>query len=137
MIKKIFFFIVFYLLTFSPVISATFNWTLVPETRNASSQVFYDKKAVFSSGKYLYFWQLTNHIEDVDDDIYSTITHNMVNCDTDELRVIVYSDFKSPMGRGKSELEMIIPETVQNMFIWRYFDRNNTIQGTVLDKICK
>jgi len=32
---------------------------------------------------------------------------------------------------------MIVPETVQDMFIWRYFDRNNTIQGTVLDKICK
>ena len=137
MLKNISTIIIFYLLSFNAVLSATFNWTLVPETRNASSQLFYDKKTVFSSGKYLYFWQLANHLEVLDDDIHSTITHNMVNCDTDELRVIVYSDFKSPMGRGKPDFEMIIPETVQDMFIWRYFDRNNTIQGTVLDKICK
>ena len=137
MLKNISKIIIFYLLSFNAVFSATFNWTIVPETRNSSSEAFYDKKTVFFVGEYVYFWQLTNKLEDINDGIYSVITHNMANCDTYELRVISYSDYKKPMGKGSADLEMIIPEVNLKMFDWRYFDRNKSIQGAVLDKVCK
>lgn len=137
MLKNISTIIIFYLLSFNAVLSATFNWTIVPETGSSSSQAFYDKKTVFFVGEYVYFWQLTNNLEDIDDGIYSVITHNMANCDTYELRVISYSDYKKPMGKGSADLEMIIPEVNLKMFDWRYFDRNKSIQGAVLDKVCK
>jgi hypothetical protein len=61
----------------------------------------------------------------------------MVNCNTYEARNITYTDFKRPMSRGASDMEMIIPESQPDYFDWVYYSEKETIQGLVLKEVCK
>ena len=60
----------------------------------------------------------------------------MVNCKSFEARNITYTDFRRPMIRGNFDTEMIVPESLPDYFEWIYYDKNETIQGIVLDEVC-
>jgi len=137
MFKKFFLIIFLYSCFTSNSISTTFNWTKVIVSKNGSTELFYDKKTVFKVGANVYFWQLTNNLANVKENIFSTISHIMVNCNTYEARNITYTDFKRPMSRGASDMEMIIPESQPDYFDWVYYSEKETIQGLVLKEVCK
>ena len=136
MFKKTFLIILIYTLFSSSAISASFNWTKINKASDDELDIFYDKKTVFNIGEYVYFWQLTNYLKNIKDDIHSIIAHNIVNCNTYELKLIVYADFKRPMARGMVDLEMIIPEQNAELFKWHYFDKNNSIGGPIITEVC-
>ena len=137
MLKNFFLIILLYLCLASNAISTTFNWTKVIVSKNGSTELFYDKKTVFKVGANVYFWQLTNNLANVKENIFSTISHIMVNCNTYEARNITYTDFKRPMSRGASDMEMIVPESQPDYFDWVYYSEKETIQGLVLKEVCK
>ena len=115
--------------------AASFNWTRATKAKDGSFEFFYDKKTVFKVGQNTYFWQMTNNLKNIDDNIYSSITHNMANCETYELRILIYSDYKRPMGRGMFDMEVVIPADLPDNFEWIYYDKD-TVQGHVLNEIC-
>ena len=98
--------------------------------------MYYDKKTVLSTGRYFFYWQLLNYKKKQDNNILSLITHNMVNCETSELKLISYTDFKDNLGKGSSDFEMIVPEDEPESFKWIYYDTNTTIQGKVIKSVC-
>jgi hypothetical protein len=137
MIKKFFLIIFLYSCFASNSFSTTFNWTKVTVSENGTTELFYDKDTVFKVGGNVYFWQLTNNLKNVKENIFSTISHIMANCNTFEARNITYTDFKRPMSRGTSDMEMIIPESQPDYFDWIYYSEKQTIQGLVLKEVCK
>jgi len=116
--------------------AASFNWTRVTKAKDGSFEFFYDKKTVFKVGQNTYFWQMTNNLKNIEDNVYSSITHNMANCETYELKILIYSDYKRPMGRGMFDIEVVIPADFPDDFEWIYFDKETTMQGLVLNEIC-
>lgn len=137
MFKKFFLIIFLYSCFTSNSISTTFNWTKVTVSENGTTELFYDKDTVFKVGGNVYFWQLTNNLKNVKENIFSTISHIMANCNTFEARNITYTDFKRPMSRGAPDMEMIIPESQPDYFDWIYYSEKETIQGLVLKEVCK
>lgn len=134
--KKIIILILFFLSFNFSSYSATFNWTKVNQSKDGTFEMYYDKKTVLSTGRYFFYWQLLNYKKKQDNNILSLITHNMVNCETSELKVISYTDFKDNMGKGSPDFEMIVPEIETESFQWTYYDTNTTIQGQVIKSVC-
>ena len=134
--KKIFIILVICFFSMNISFAASFNWTKSTKAKDGSFEVFYDKKTVFKLGQNTYFWQMTNNLKDIKENVYSTITHNMANCETYELRILIYSDYKRPMGRGMFDLEVVIPADFPDNFEWIYYDKETTMQGLVLNEIC-
>ena len=116
--------------------AASFNWTKVTKAKDGSFEFYYDKKTVFKVGQNTYFWQMTNNLKNIEDNVYSSITHNMANCETYELKILIYSDYKRPMGRGMFDIEVVIPADFPDDFEWIYYDKETTMQGLVLNEIC-
>ena len=136
-IKVIFLIIIFNFFLNHSAYSETFKWKKVVRSKSNSTELFYDDNTVLKVGNNVYFWQLTNNLGNIKDNIFSTISHVMVNCKTFEARNITYTDFKRPMMRGDHNFEMIVPENLPDLFEWIYYDREETIQGIVLDQVCE
>ena len=79
-LKKISLIIIFNFLLIHSVSSATFEWTKVIRSKDDTTELYYDKNTVFKVGNNVYFWQLTNNLRNIKDNIFSTISHIMVNC---------------------------------------------------------
>jgi hypothetical protein len=79
---------------------------------------------------------MTNNFKEINNNVYSTIIHNMVKCETYEVKALVYVDFERPMGRGTPITEAIVPVDYPDYHKWIYYDKNNTVQGQVLSEIC-
>lgn len=135
-LKKISLIIIFNFLLIHSALSATFEWTKVIKSKDDTTELYYDKNTVFKVGNNVYFWQLTNNLRNIKDNIFSTISHIMVNCKSFEARNITYTDFRRPMIRGNFDTEMIVPESLPDYFEWIYYDKNESIQGIVLDEVC-
>ena len=115
---------------------ASFNWTKVTKAKDGSFEFYYDKKTVFKVGQNTYFWQMTNNLKNIEDNVYSNITHNMANCKTYEVKALIYSSYKRPMGRGILDIEAVVPADFPDYYEWVYYDKETTVQGQVLNEIC-
>jgi|SRR6056300_306238 len=116
--------------------AASFNWTKVTKAKDGSFEFYYDKKTVFKVGQNTYFWQMTNNLKNIEDNVYSSITHNMANCETYEVKALIYSSYERPMGRGMLSMEAVVPADFPDYFEWVYYDKETTVQGEVLNEIC-
>jgi len=134
--KKIFIVLVISFYSANISDAATFNWTYASKAKDDSFELHYDKKTVFQLGDKTFFWQMTNNFKEINNNVYSTIIHNMVKCETYEVKALVYVDFERPMGRGSPTTEAIVPVDFPDYHEWIYYDKNNTVQGQVLSEIC-
>ena len=116
--------------------AASFNWTKVTKAKDGSFEFYSDKKTVFKVGQNTYFWQMTNNLKNIEDNVYSSITHNMANCETYEVKALIYSSYERPMGRGMLSMEAVVPADFPDYFEWVYYDKETTVQGEVLNEIC-
>lgn len=135
-IKIIFLVLIFNFFINHSTYSATFKWKKVIRSNDNSTEFFYDENTVLKVGNNVYFWQLTNNLSNIKNNILSTISHMMVNCRTFEARNITYTGFKRPMIRGDHDYEMVVPENFPDLFEWIYYDKHETVQGIVLDQVC-
>ena len=129
----------FFILTFSIVNthSASFNWKKIGTNGENDTDWYYDPKTAIKVGNYRYYWTLANFLSNIEDDIYSSIGHHMVNCSTYESKFITYSGYNSPMGRGDLVYDYIIPEESLEYFYWIYADPKEDIYGVLLKEVCK
>jgi len=115
--------------------AVNFNWKKVSTSQNNTSAWYYDKKTIFKIGIHKYFWQLTDYLDDADEE-NSVITYTIVNCDTYESKWIIYASYSGQMGRGQLLDDFIVPEFKIELFKWEYYDPKETMQGAVLKKVC-
>ena len=94
-----------------------------------------DKIQEYKVGSYKFYWMLADYSIH-DNGIGSTITHNMVNCNTFENKYISYAGYSGQMSKGELVEEYIIPEWDVEYFSWIFFDPDKTSQGAVLKKVC-
>ena len=116
--------------------AAKFSWKKI--STNTKKDIFYlDKNTVYRIGDYIYYWMLVDYY-DSDDEIQSSITHNMVKCSTLENRPISFAGFTKKKGRGepKTGLDFIVPEDVPDMFEWTKFRKRST-HGSLLVEVCR
>tara|TARA_B110000238_G_C15850998_1_gene321050 strand:- start:64 stop:477 length:414 start_codon:yes stop_codon:yes gene_type:complete len=115
--------------------AAKFSWKKI--STNTKKDIFYlDKNTVYRIGDYIYYWMLVDYY-DSDDEIQSSITHNMVKCSTLENRPISFAGFTKKKGRGEpaTGLDFIVPEDVPDMFEWTKFLKKST-HGNLLVEVC-
>ncbi len=132
MMKKIVFITILFLSIVSSLNAASFSWTKIVETMSGSTVFYIDKKTVFGFEKFKYYWQLSDYITDYKD-IRSVITHNVINCETQEQKMLSFTGYSRNMAKGD-----IIANATANQLedTWDYYESNSSI-GMLMKRVCK
>ena len=137
--KKIILVIVVVLISTNTLHAANFKWTKVVITNDATTEFYIDKKSVRKVGKFHYFWMMSNYLileEGDNPNVKSTITSNILNCETSEFKSVTFTSFNSNKGRGEIGSDVIIPDEDMSYFDWDYFGEKTSF-GMVFKEVCK
>jgi len=117
-------------ITFTFLFSTTSwgDWNYV--TKNEGYTFYYDKDRVRKSGKYIYFWGLTDYLKPDKDGDLSVTSYTQLDCS-----IFRYKDLKSlfynkQMGEGEQTSDSTPKDE------WRY-PRPNSIMEFMGNKICE
>ena len=132
--KKLIFTLIIILISTNSLYAANFNWKKMSTNVDDGSIFYLDKKTVFKVGGYVYYWMLADYFDD--DEIKSSITHNMVKCNTLENKYISFTSFTEHKGKGDISSDAIVPEAAPDLFVWNKFPKNST-HGILLIEACK
>ena len=116
-----------------------YNWSRVVSTTDESTDFYIDKKSVRKVGKFHYFWMMADYIklEQGDDpNIRSNITFNILNCKTNEFKMVTHTSFTLNKAKGRIDMDEIIPDFDISYFDWKYY-ADDTSFGMVFSKVCK
>ena len=94
---------------------------------------YYDKDRVRKSGKYLYFWELTDYVKPSEDGYLSIIVYSELDCSIFRYKTLKYQFYNNSMGEGEIKHEGT-PKGEQGE--WRY-PRPNTTYEIMYNKICE
>ena len=134
--KRIILVLVVILISTNTLHAAKFNWKKI-STNAEDGNIFYlDKNTTYKVGGYVYYWMLVDYFDDDDADVKSSITHNMVKCNTFENKYISFISYTGQMGKGNIDVDIIVPEDVPDYFVWNKFPKEST-HGMVLKEVCK
>ena len=136
--KRIILVLVVILISTNTLHAAKFNWKKISTNAGDGSIFYLDKNTTYKVGGYVYYWMLADYFDDDDADVQSSITHNMVKCNTFENKYITFTGFTEHRGKGDISLDFdfIVPEAVPDVFVWNKFPKNST-HGLVLKEVCK
>tara|TARA_B100002051_G_C16365076_1_gene452989 strand:+ start:139 stop:543 length:405 start_codon:yes stop_codon:yes gene_type:complete len=131
MMKKIIFFIILLFSISSSLKAASFSWTKIVETASGSTEFYIDKKTVFGFEKFKYYWQLSDYLKDYEE-IRSVITLNVINCDTQEQKILSFTGYSKNMAKGD-----ILTNATSNELedSWDYYE-NDTAIGMLMKRVC-
>ena len=116
-----------------------YNWSRVVSTTDESTDFYIDKKSVRKVGKFHYFWMMADYIklEQGDDpNIRSNITFNILNCKTNEFKMVTHTSFTLNKAKGRIDMDEIIPDFDISYFDWQYFNEDTSF-GMVFKEVCK
>ena len=137
--KKIILVLFVILISTNTLHAANFKWTKVVITNDATTEFYIDKKSVRKVGKFHYFWMMSNYLileEGDNPNVKSTITSNILNCETSEFKSVTFTSFNSNKGRGEIGSDVIIPDEDMSYFDWDYFGEKTSF-GMVFKEVCK
>ena len=137
--KKIILVLVVILISTSTLHAADFQWTRIVTTKDFTTEFYIDKNSVKKVGKFHYYWMLANYLkleEGDDPNVKSTITSNILNCETSEYKSVTFTSFNLNKGRGEIEYDFIIPDENISYFAWEYFGEKTSF-GAVFKEVCK
>ena len=137
--KRIILTLVAILISTNTLHAANFKWTKIVTTLDRSTEFYIDKNSVKKVGKFHYFWMMSNYLKlrDGDDpNVKSTITFNILNCETREYKGVNFTSFNSNKGRGKVDINVIIPDEDMSYFAWQHFGEQTSF-GLVFREVCK
>ena len=132
--KRLVFTFIIILISSNSLYAANFNWKKMSTNVDDGSIFYLDKKTVFKVGGYVYYWMLVDNFDDDEDK--SSITHNMVKCNTLENKYISFTSFTEHKGKGSINTDAIVPEMAPDMFVWNKFSKDSS-QGILLVEVCK
>ena len=137
--KKLFIVILLLFFSVKKTYAEDYNWSRVVSTTDGTTAFYIDKKSVRKVGKFHYFWMMADYIklEQGDDpNIRSNISFNILNCKTNEFKMVTHTSFALNKARGRIDMDEIIPDWDISYFDWRYYS-DDTSFGMVFSKVCK
>ena len=76
-------------------------------------------------------------LEEGDDpNVKSNITSNILNCETREVKSVTHTSFNLNKGRGKINIDIIVPDEDMSYFDWKYFGEETSF-GRIFKEVCK
>ena len=129
--KKIIFSIILLFSISSSLKAASFSWTKIVETVGETTVFYIDRKTVFGFEKFKYYWQLSDYLKDYEE-IRSVITLNVINCDTQEQKILSFTGYSKNMAKGD-----ILTNATSNELedTWDYYE-NDTAIGMLMKRVC-
>ena len=137
--KRIILVLVVILISTNTLHAANFRWTKIVTTNDRTTEFYVDKNSVKKLGKFHYYWLLANYLkleEGDDPNVKSNITFNILNCETNEYKILIFISFNLNKGRGEIIDDVIVPDENISYFEWRYFGEE-TAFGRVFKAVCK
>ena len=137
--KNLFFVVLLFFFYANKTYAEDYNWIRVVSSIDGYTDFYIDKKSVRKVGKFHYFWMMSDYIKfDKDDDtnIRSNITLNILNCKTNEFKMVTHTSFTLNKAKGRVDMDEIIPDFDISYFDWQYFS-DETSFGMVFSRVCK
>ena len=137
--KKLSIIILVFFFSLKTTYAEDYNWSRVVSTTDGNTDFYIDKKSVRKVGKFHYFWMMADYIrlyQDDDPNIRSNITFNILNCKTNEFKMVTHTSFTLNKAKGRIDMDEIIPDFDISYFDWQYFS-DETSFGMVFSKVCK
>ena len=137
--KKLSIIILVFFFSVKTTYAEDYNWSRVVSTTDGYTDFYIDKKSVRKVGKFHYFWMMADYIklEQGDDpNVRSNISFNILNCKTNEFKMVTHTSFSLNKARGRIDMDEIIPDWDISYFDWRYYS-DDTSFGMVFSKVCK
>jgi hypothetical protein len=132
--KRLVFTFIIILISSNSLYADNFNWKKISIGVENKDIFYLDKKTVFKVGDYVYYWMLVDYFDGSEDK--SSITHNMVKCNTFENKYISFTSFTEHKGKGSINTDAIVPEMAPDIFVWNKFPKDST-HGILLVEVCK
>ena len=104
------------------------EWSYV--TENGGNKWYYDKDRVRKSGKFLYFWELTDFLKPNKYGNLSTTSYVQLDCSIFRFKNLKFQTYKNSMGEGEMTGDITPPDE------WDY-PLPNTLSETLYKKICE
>tara|TARA_Y100000996_G_scaffold318023_1_gene254171 strand:- start:126 stop:566 length:441 start_codon:yes stop_codon:yes gene_type:complete len=139
LMKKLSIFILVLFFSLNTTYAEDYNWSIVVSTTDGNTDFYIDKKSVRKVGKFHYFWMMADYIrleQDDDPNIRSNITFNILNCKTNEFKMVTHTSFTSNKAKGRIDMDEIIPDFDISYFDWQYFNEDTSF-GMVFKEVCK
>ena len=129
--KRIIFLIILLFSISSSLKAASFSWTKIVETVGETTVFYIDSKTVFRFEKFKYYWQLSDYLKDYEE-IRSVITLNVINCDTQEQKILSFTGYSKNMAKGD-----ILTNATSNELedTWDYYENSSSI-GMLMKRVC-
>ena len=137
--KKIILVLFVILISTNTVYATNFKWTRIATTIDDATEFYIDKKSVKKVGKFHYFWMMSNYLKLEEGDnpnVKSTITSNILNCETSEYKSVTFTSFNLNKGRGEIQNDVIIPDEDMSYFAWDYYGEKTSF-GRIFKEVCK
>ena len=137
--KRIILVLIVILISTNTLHAANFKWTKIVTTIDGGTEFYIDKNSVKKVGKFHYYWSLANYLkleEGDDPNIKSVISSNILNCETNEYKLVIFTSFNLNKGRGEIIDDVIVPDEDTSYFDWKYFGENTSF-GRVFKAVCK
>ena len=68
--------------------------------------------------------------------VRSNITFNILNCKTNEFKMVTHTSFSLNKAKGKIDMDEIIPDFDISYFDWNYYGEKTSF-GMFFKKVCK
>ena len=137
--KRIILVLVVILISTNALYAANFKWTKIVTTSDYATEFYIEKNSVKKVGKFYHYWMLANYLkleEGDDPNVKSTITSNILNCETNEYKLVIFTSFNLNKGRGEIIDDVIVPDEDISYFDWQYFDEKTSF-GVIFKEVCK
>ncbi len=138
--KKIILVLVVFLISTNTLHAANFKWTKIVTTVDGVTEFYIEKNSIKKLGNFHYYWSLANYLkleEGDDPNEKSSITFNILNCKTSEVKTVTFTGFNLNKGRGKINSDFIIPDIGDlSYFDWKHYGENTSF-GIVFKEVCK
>ena len=105
------------------------EWSYVTENVGGI-KYYYDKERVRKSGKYLYFWELTDYIKPNKYGNLSSTTYFQLECSIFRHKSLKFQTYNKSMGEGKMTTDMTPPDE------WNY-PSPDSVDESVSNFVCE
>ena len=105
------------------------DWNYVTESVSGN-KYYYDKDRIIKSGKFIYFWELTDYIKPTGSGDLSTTTYIELDCSVLRYKWLKLQFYNKSLGEGEMTTDMTPPDNWLNL-------QPKSLIETMYKKICE